>query len=207
MSQGLPPGSNDNPFAAPEAELIPNFTDLGGDQAEAERIRRTYIGHEASVRSIGSLFFLGTIFAVIGAGFLFYMLILSPADLPPDADRSESMGLLAIVIGLIVVYALLGTGLRGLKSWARWGTTVLVGLTVLANMIQLNPFGLLIGGFILYLLLSPKATVVFSPAYKEVIAKTPHVRYRTSLIVKVALGLLILVLILAVVGGVMSVFR
>ena len=29
--------------------------------------------------------------------------------------------------------------------------------------------------------------MVFSPAYKEIIARTPHIKYRTSLILKIAL--------------------
>jgi hypothetical protein len=48
--------------------------------------------------------------------------------------------------------------------------------------------GMLIAGYILYLLLSPKGAVVFSRPTREIIARTPHVKYRTSPILKVALG-------------------
>jgi thymidine kinase len=41
-----------------------------------------------------------------------------------------------------------------------------------------------------------KATMVFSPEYKDIIAATPHVKHRTSIIVKVLLVLLLLALLL-----------
>ena len=49
----------------------------------------------------------------------------------------------------------------------------------------------LIVGYILYLMLSEKGSVVFSPAYKEIIARTPHIKYRTSLILKIALAVFV----------------
>ena len=62
----------------------------------------------------------------------------------------------------------------------------------------------LIVGYILYLLLSPKGSVVFSPAYKEIIAQTPHIKYRTSLILKIVLVLFVSLIGLAIVGAIIS---
>ena len=63
-------------------------------------------------------------------------------------------------------------------------------------------FGSAILGYILYLLLSAKATTIFSAEYKTIIAQTPHIKYRTSLVVKIVLVLFVAVIVLAVVGGV-----
>ena len=51
--------------------------------------------------------------------------------------------------------------------------------------------GTLIGFYMLYLLLSKKGTMVFSPEYKEIIAQTPHMKYKTSPVVWIALGLIV----------------
>lgn len=57
------------------------------------------------------------------------------------------------------------------------------------------PIGTLISLSILYLLLSEKGRMVFSPEYKAVIAATPHVRYRTSLVNWVLLFVFLAVLV------------
>ena len=55
--------------------------------------------------------------------------------------------------------------------------------------------GTLIGFYMLYLLLSKKGTMVFSPEYKEIIAQTPHMKYKTSPVVWIALGLIVAVIV------------
>jgi len=42
--------------------------------------------------------------------------------------------------------------------------------------------------------------MVFSDEYKRVIQQTPHIKYRTSVIILVALGLLLFLMMLAMVG-------
>ena len=56
------------------------------------------------------------------------------------------------------------------------------------------PVGTIISGYFLYLLLSKKGTVIFSPQYKQIIAATPHIKYKTSKIV-IALLLILIALI------------
>ncbi|HKB60455.1 MAG TPA: hypothetical protein VKC56_10480, partial [Gallionellaceae bacterium] len=63
---------------------------------------------------------------------------------------------------------------------------VLAGLGLLGF-----PFGTVISAFILYLLFSKKGAMVFSDEYKQVIADTPDIKYRTSIIVWIFLALLI----------------
>ena len=52
--------------------------------------------------------------------------------------------------------------------------------------------------YILYLLLSKEGTVVFSDHYKQVIAQTPHIQYKTSVIVWILLLLVLTLLGLAI---------
>jgi hypothetical protein len=61
------------------------------------------------------------------------------------------------------------------------------------------PIGTLISVYFLYLLLSQKGAYVFSPEYAQVIAATPHIQYKTSIVVWIFLGLLLVVIFLAIV--------
>jgi hypothetical protein len=53
------------------------------------------------------------------------------------------------------------------------------------------PCGTLISVFALYLLLSSKGEMIYSPQYKEIIQATPHIRYKTSIIVWIFLFILL----------------
>jgi hypothetical protein len=67
------------------------------------------------------------------------------------------------------------------------------------------PCGTLISAFALYLLLSPKGEMIYSPQYKEIVQATPHIRYKTSIIVWILLflllGLIAFGIIAAAMGG------
>ena len=86
-------------------------------------------------------------------------------------------------------------GLRQLRSWARIVSGVLSGIGLLGF-----PLGTLLNGYILYLLFSKKGTMVFSDEYKRVIELTPGIKYRTSIVVWIFLGLLLVLLGVAVFG-------
>ena len=117
-----------------------------------------------------------------------------PGD--PPAALFLGIGAFYLVMGLLQGFT--AYGIRRFKGWARIIAIIfsVIGLIVF-------PLGTLISGYFLYLLLSEKGKVVFSDWYQQVIAKTPHIKYRTSKIAWVALGLLVL-LILVVVGGVVN---
>src|SRR4051794_39614547 len=57
-----------NPYAPPASEINEELVELvpAGDLAAAEATRRALIGHEAAVKSIGSLHFLGAFFGILG---------------------------------------------------------------------------------------------------------------------------------------------
>jgi hypothetical protein len=219
MSSFDPPSSSQeplNPYAAP-------LSDVGGPSAElevvddssAETIRRLYLGHEAGIKSIGSLHYLGAFFSLLVVLATIVILVNSAqGDM-----RTQGALVVLFVYGLVTAlnYAL-GYGLRHLLTWARWTEAVflLLGtLVTLVGMIGLFAIGrselavgyifvLLIYSYILYLLLSAKGTMVFSPGYKEIIEKTPHIKYKTSVIVKIAIGFFVTVVMLGVIAAIVG---
>lgn len=197
----------DNPFAAPEADLS-----AGAEGREvpddAEQIRREYQRHEANVKSVGLLQYLGAIVC----GILSFGLLMALPRLGSDGRFREEMRpfFVGMTIGFglfAVVNAFLGYGLRRFRNGARWTVVVLTSIGALmygigtlrllaqgaeAPEILGNVMALLISVYILSILTSPKNAMVFSPEYQAIIAETPHIKTGTSLVVKV---------LLAVVGG------
>lgn len=154
---------------------------------EYERIRKEHIKHEASVKSVGLLYFLGAVVLVLVGG----VDLFAPLG---AANRAELMmttvGIMFIALAGVQIWA--GIGLRQLKPWARIPAGILSGLGLLAV-----PLGTLINGYILYLLFCKKGSMVFSEPYQRVIAETPHIKYRTSILVWIFLGLLVLLIAIA----------
>ena len=144
-----------------------------------EEIRRQYLKHEASVKSVGILYYLGGIaLTVLGGASLF-------------AVVSAGRGLLSLFIGVMLLLfgmgqLVVGYGIRRLKSWARIPTAILSGFGLLGF-----PIGTIINAYIMYLVLCKKGKMVFSEEYRDVIAQTPHIKYRTSIVVWILLGLIV----------------
>jgi hypothetical protein len=168
-----------NPYAAPAApveDVSPN--------AEAEAIRREHLTHEASIKAVGFLYYLGGVLVTIGG--------LASLSGQPDAGAvGAAIGL--VIVGIGQFFA--GWGVRALTKWGRVLGCVLSGLGLLAF-----PIGTAINAYILYLFLSKKGRTIFAPEYKDVIAATPHVKYRTSILVWIFLALIAGLIVLAVVG-------
>lgn len=170
-----------NPYASPTADVSPFLNVAPGALGDAERARRYYLGHEASIQSIGSLYYLGAAITVI-------MLIVLVLGVP----RGLEPGPLVILCGMIGLSVIFGRGLRALQPWVRIPVGIFAGIGLLGF-----PVGTLISAYILYLLFSRKGAMVFSPAYQDIIRQTPYIRYRTS---KLAIGCLLLFLALVVFG-------
>lgn len=143
----------------------------------AELTRKEHLKHEASVKSVGLLYLLAAAFLLLGG-------ILSAVS---GQGEGILIGLLFLVLGAAQLWV--GIGLRSLKPWARVPTAILSGIGLLGF-----PIGTLINGYILYLVLSAKGKTVFSPDYQRVIEQTPHIKYRTSIVVWILLGLLVLLI-------------
>jgi hypothetical protein len=177
-----------NPYASPCAK-IDVIPPPPGDISEAEALRRKYIKHEASVRSIGVLYYLAGIFlsfislSTIG---IVVALAAGRSDPPPPF----AVGLLLVYSALAIVSFVVGRGLRRLRHWAR----VPVGILSIFGLLQV-PIGTLINGYILYLVFSAKGAMVFSPQYQEAIRQTPHVKYRTSMVTWILLAILVVIVL------------
>lgn len=170
-----------NPYAPPQVtELSAPRSEL----AEAEAIRQAHIKVEATVKSVGTLYYLGA-FLVLCASLSFFSM---PVN---GRDGATGMVLMALVIVLIgLAQGVVAYGLRRLRSWARWPAVVLSCIGLLGF-----PIGTLINALILSNLLGEKPNMVFSPRYQEIIAATPHVKHKTSMAVKVILVILLLILV------------
>lgn len=187
-----------NPFAAPQADLDAVTAEVVS-LSDAEAIRRELIGHEASVKSIGTLYYLGAVLTGLGAvsmgGFLLLGLLAEGgADSVLEAQPFFFGGLTCFYGVIAAVTFVLARGLRRLNPRVRVPTGILCALGLLAI-----PLGTLINAYFLYLLFSEKGRRVFSPEYREIIRQTPHIRYKTSIIVWIFLAIL-LALFVAVIG-------
>ncbi|MFM7590858.1 MAG: hypothetical protein ACKO85_03615 [Isosphaeraceae bacterium] len=91
-----------------------------------------------------------------------------------------------ILFGVIQFF--LGKGLRNFKNWARITSAILCIPGILSPITWL----------ILYYLLNKKAVFVCTPEYAQIREMTPHIKYKTSIIVKFLLGLLLVVFLLMV---------
>ena len=175
-----PPGSDAIQAAGAHDPHQPPRVDLGlqdPDLLQAEQTRRELLNHEVSVKSIGTLYYLS-------AALLLFAGIAILASAPVDAGFLAGG---AAYVALALPFILLARGLRRLSPRVRVPVTILsvIGLLVV-------PLGTLINGYILYLVHSAKGRRVMTPEYAAIIARTPHIRYRTSGVVLKAFVLLIL---------------
>ncbi len=167
---------------------------------DVDQYRKHYLNHEASVKSIGVLYLLGAIIVVPIGLFKVISAIAGVGQAPGERGVIAGVGTFYLSLGLCQGFV--GYGLRKLKGWARIGGTIfsVFGLIFI-------PIGTLISAYFLYLLLSEKGKIVFSDNYKQVIAQTPHIKYKTSVIVWILLGLLVGLIFFGVVFAVVAGFR
>lgn len=145
-----------------------------------EDLRKKYLKHEASVKSIGTLYCLGS----------FILMAFAIASIFTDKGVIEKVLLVQFFGGVGVLQYFVGKGLKRLRGWAKIVSIVLSCIGLLSI-----PIGTIINGYILYLLLSSKGKMVFSHEYQQVIEATPNIKYKTSLLVLIILALIILGLI------------
>jgi hypothetical protein len=158
------------------------------DLNTSEQIRKDHLQHEASIKSVGFLYFLA-------AAVLLLVGIVRIASASNGREPLVGSIVAFLFVGISVAQIWVGIGLRKLKPWARIPSGILSGLGLIGF-----PIGTLINGYILYLLFSKKGATVFSPDYQRVIAETPHIKYRTSIVIWILLGLLLLLIGLGMLG-------
>ena len=167
-----------NPYAAPQSQVLQS-TSLD------ELTRQEHINTEATIKSVGLLYYLGA-FIVVLSGLLCIILGISSGRDAAWVSRLSGVVLLAIGVGQGVV----AYGLRRLQSWARIPTVILSSIGLIGF-----PVGTLINIYILVKILGQQGKFVMTPEYQRIIAATPHVKRKTSIVVKVLLVLLLIILI------------
>ena len=99
---------------------------------------------------------------------------------------------ISLVAGLILAYSVfrLWTGLQlcFLQPGARVPVIVLSAIGLLGFSI-----GTIVSAYFLYLVAGAKELYVLSPAYAEVRRSTPHIKYKTPLLIWILLGLVLLI--------------
>ncbi len=184
------------------------------DLSQAEIIRKSHLSHEANLQSFGCLYTLGGILGIIGS--LFYVamgvfilaggLPAQPANqnAPVPNTNPAAAGLVVALLGLVflaisIVQLLGGRAMQTLNPRGKVLAIIISAIGLLGF-----PCGTLISAYLLYLLLSAKGEMVFSDHYKEIIQATPHIKYKTSIIVWIFLFLLIAVILMGIIAAVVS---
>lgn len=176
-----------NPYAPPKAVVA----DLTRSGSEAEHVRQEHIKHEASIRSVGVLYYLGGGLMVLGAMGLFAV------GLGGQGALGYGFGALYLALGGLSL--VLGRGIRAYRPWARTTGIVLACIGLLGF-----PVGTLINAYILYLLLSQKGRRIFASDYPDIVAATPHIEYKTSVVVWIVLGVLVLAFVGLIVAAILN---
>ena len=183
-----------NPYEA--TEFSSDESPLSDVPSDAEAIRKEHLNHEASIRSIGMLYMLGAVLVILlGAALMTQGILLRP----PVEDAIFIVAFCFIYMAMGLVQFVIGRGLRNFGKSARIGGIVLSCIGLLAV-----PIGTLMSGYFIYLLAGRKGQYIFSDEYQAIRRATPHIVYRTSMIVWVLAALLVLLLIGAVIGGILA---
>jgi hypothetical protein len=168
-----------NPYRAPETNIIP-------EASEQQKIRLEHLGHEASIKSVGMIFYLVAIPLGLSAiGYVFTINASNRAD-----------GIL-IALGLIVLTLILvwtAVQLRRLKPGARIPAT-LFSIVGLAGF----PIVTIIGLYSLYVIHCKKGRTILSVDYQQIVQATPELRYRTPAIIWIGIVLLLLLIATAII--------
>ena len=147
------------------------------------RIREEHTGKERSLRGAGTL-------QLAGGTILFLSGVLSMfADFKPNGaeDLPEGIKLIgAIIAALGFLSALVGWGIRRLKSWSRL-PFILLNLFGLLGF----PVGTIISGYCLYLILGENGKYLLSTEYGKIVERTQGVKAKTSILVWLILAALV----------------
>lgn len=168
-----------NPYAPPQAPLLPPPLQPHSD---AEALRREHINTEATIKTVGVLYYLGA----------FGMIVIGLSTLA-DSEGSPAHVMTGLFVSMGVAQFAAGYGLRRLRGWARYPTIIFSGIGLLGF-----PIGTLINGYILVKVLGKQGRFVMTPEYQDIIAATPHVKNKTSRAVWILLAVLLVVLAISI---------
>lgn len=169
---------NPNPYAPPASGDLASGNPASTATPAMEALRKTLIGHEASIKSIALLYILGGIFCL----FLAASYLLAPSDEPPSFLTPPVL----TVMALVQIWTAIE--IRRLSRRSKIGVGIVSGIGLLGF-----PVGTLVNLYILYLVFSRKGSMVLSETYRATIDATPHIKQPTSLLVWASLRTFVLI--------------
>ena len=171
------------------------------DISDAEAIRKQHLNHEASIQGMGSLYLLGGFFGsllglaygAMGIAAISGLQGAIPNNGPGPAPAIAGgffvgLGVFVLAVAMAQFYA--GWTMRKLDPKGKILAIIVTAIGLLGF-----PCGTLLSGYTLYLLLSAKGEFIYSPQYKEILAATPHIKYR-SIVAWVLLAVILLFVVL-----------
>ena len=194
---------SDNPYAPSGSSYGNASLDANFDLSQAELIRKSHLNHEANIQSFGCLYTLGGILGILAA--IFYIglgiFIMAGGENSQAGVNPMAAGIMTTLIGVVFLAIAVAQLFAGRSMQTLNPSGKILAIIISAIGLLGFPCGTIISGYLLYLLLSAKGEMVFSSAYKEVMQATPHIRYRTSIIVWIFLFLLIGVILLGIIAA------
>jgi uncharacterized membrane protein len=169
-----------NPYAAPQSQVFQATS-------EDELARRSHINTEAAIKSVGTLYYIGTLVLLLVGG---VTLVRVTTDSNNMGRVMHALLISALIMSVGVGLGMVGYGLKHLRSWTRIPTVIISCLGLFAY-----PVGTLIFVYILVQVLGEKGQFVMTPEYQRIIAATPNVKRKTSMVTWVLLILFIIILI------------
>jgi hypothetical protein len=176
-----------NPYEAPQSNASNDY-----EPSDVETIRKKYLSHEASIKSVGSLYIIGCILSLFGIVPSFIQVI----RMGLNGEAVFKFFITLLLLLLVILQFTVAIGLLRLKNIAR---LTAIPFSVLGLL--LFPIGTIVAGYILYLLLSKKGAYVVSPEYHQIIQMTPHIKYKTSIVVWIFFVAFLLLIGLAIIGS------
>ena len=168
---------NVNPYAPPTEDSQPI-----DQKSEFEQIRRSHLNSEVNIKGLGLLYLISGLLATIG-------IVTNATSDQAEPGSAEAIGYLVGTILLPLCFLILGYGLHKLTAIAR----IIAGILSTFGLFAV-PVGTAISILLLYILFCKKGRFVTTPAYKQIIARTPHIKRKASIVVWVFLALLLLIL-------------
>ena len=92
-----------------------------------------------------------------------------------------------------MLYIIIGRGLRRLASWVSWPVGVLSALGLLWV-----PLGTLLHGYALFVVLSRKGRNIRTEEYRDIVQRTPDIKYRTSWLILALLVIIVVGIVAAI---------
>ncbi len=135
-----------------------------------------------------------------GLGAIILVVVLIVGLIRLGGAASDELGYMAGLAAVTLLIGLLARGLRNLRRWAAILVGIWAGISLVLGITSLpySAFGMVISAYILWLMVGPKGLFVTSAEYRDIVAQTPHVKRRTSVVTWVLLAILLGLLAFAI---------